>query len=288
MLYIFAAGILWGIIGVFVKELALLGADSSLTVCMRMFFAFVIMLSVSVVRHGRRVLLRDWRVISLCVMLGLVCHGVFNLFYTYSIKANGMGIACVLMYTAPVFTAIASGLIFHERFTFMKVIALLVNMAGCVLTVTGGDFSGGNISWPGVMAGIGSGFCYGMAAVIGRLAGERTDALIMSAYSYLSALIFLSIFTLPDVKTALNNPVMLWVGFLYGLIPTSLAYLVYYIGLGKIHDTGIVPVIASVEPVTAVLIGMVLYHEQIGAVNFAGVAVVFVSIIIIMKANKNL
>ena len=193
-----------------------------------------------------------------------------------------MGIASVLLYTAPVFTAVASGLIFREKFSSLKVFALAVNIIGCVLTVTGGDISGGSFTLGGILCGIGSGFCYGMAAVIGRQAGEHTDAIIMSAYSYMFAVIFLLIFNTPEMNAGYD---VLTAGFLYGLIPTALAYLVYYTGLKRIDDTSRVPVIASIEPVTAVAIGMLLYNEQLGTVNFIGVAVVLFSIIIMIKAE---
>ena len=285
MTLVFLAGILWGTIGVFVKGLSSLGAGGELIAFLRMFFAFVIILAVSLAKHGRNVILRDKTALAWCILLGLVSNGLFNILYTSSISINGMGVASVLLYTAPVFTAIASGIIFREKFSALKIFALAVNIAGCVLTVTGGNLSAENVRMSGILAGIGSGFCYGMAAVIGRLAGERTDALTVSVYSYFSALIFLVIFTRPDISPALNDVKISGLGFLYGLVPTALAYLVYYNALKVIHDTSKVPVIASVEPVTAVLIGTIIYNEEIGAANLAGVAVVMISIIIMSKAK---
>ncbi len=47
MIEIFIAGFLWGIIGIFVKKLNALGAEGSLIGFMRMFFAFVIMLIIT-------------------------------------------------------------------------------------------------------------------------------------------------------------------------------------------------------------------------------------------------
>ena len=284
MIQLLLAGILWGTIGVFVKGLSSLGADGTLTAFLRMFFAFVIILSVSIVKHGRKIFLRDKTALFYCVLLGLLCNGLFNVFYTSSIRINGMGIASVLLYTAPVFTAIASGIIFREKFSALKISALAVNIIGCILTVTGGNLSLNSINMAGVLAGLGSGFCYGMAAVIGRLAGERTDSLTVSMYSYLSAWIFLAIFMRPDISAAFDDVKILGLGFLYGLIPTALAYVVYYNALKVIHDTSKVPVIASVEPVTAVLIGTIIYSERIGTANFIGVAVVMISIIIMSKA----
>ncbi|MBQ7593873.1 MAG: EamA family transporter [Synergistaceae bacterium] len=288
MLYIFTAGVLWGTIGIFVKLLASLGADGNLTSFLRMLSAFVIMSTLALIKHGRNFFIHvhDKEIIIPCALLGLVSHGLFNIFYTASIKINGMAIACVLMYTAPVFTALASKLLFHEKFTGLKISALIINILGCVLTVTGGNiFNNDNLSLIGILAGIGSGFGYGMAAIFGKSAGEKTDALIISAYSYFFAMIFLLIFRTPDINFALANPKILLMGILYGLIPTSLAYLVYYNGLQKIHDTSRVPVIASIEPVAAVLIGMLIYNEEIGFANFIGVAVVLVSIIIMVRAK---
>lgn len=285
MFQLLAAGVLWGTVGVFVKGLASLGADGALTPFLRMFWAFVIMLAISAVKHGRNVIIRDKRTLFFCALLGIVSNGIFNALYTASIRINGMGIACVLMYTAPVFTAIASAIIFREKFTPLKIFALVMNILGCVLTVTGGDFSGGNVNMAGILAGLGTGFCYGMAAVFGRLAGEKTDAITVSVYSFFFALMTVVVMMRPDVSPMIHDWRIAGLGMLYGLIPTSLAYVVYYNSLKVIHDTGKVPVIASIEPVAAVIIGMAMYGEEMGAANFVGVAVVLISIIIMAKAE---
>ena len=282
MLLIFGAGILWGTIGLFVNELNALGASGSLISFMRMFFALVVMTAAALAKHGRGIILRDKKALLFCALIGIISNGLFNIFYTTSIRLNGMGTASVLLYTAPVFTAIASRLLFHEKFTPLKVFALGLNIAGCILTVTGGDFSGSSVNILGVLAGLGSGFGYGMAAVFAKMAGKRTDALLVSVYGYLFAAVFLFMFARPEFA---GGAKVAGLGFLYGLIPTAFAYLVYYIGLNKIRDTSRVPVIASIEPVTAIIIGAVVYGERIGTVNFIGVAVVLISIIIMIKSE---
>ena len=97
--------------------------------------------------------------------------------------------------------------------------------------------------------------------------------------------IFLCIFLRPDFVPVIGNAKIFGWGFLYGLIPTALAYLVYYDAVSKIHDTSRVPVIASIEPVTAVLLGVVLYGEKLSAGNYAGIIVVLVSIALTVKAE---
>lgn len=287
MLYIFTSGILWGTVGIFVKILSSLGADVSQTSFLRMLFAFLIMFSFAVSKHGKKFFAQDKKTVFFCALLGIISNGLFNIFYSTSIKLNGMGIACVLMYTAPVFTAIASFLIFHEKFSKLKIFALILNISGCILTVTGGNiFNNANISIMGILAGLGSGFGYGMAAVFGKAAGEKTDALIVSTYSYFFAVIFLIIFSTPHDLNFAGNLKILSAGFFYGFIPTALAYMFYYTGLKKIRDISKVPVIASIEPVTAVLIGIFVFNESINAANFLGFAVVFLSIALMVKFQK--
>ena len=283
MFLIFIAGVLWGTIGIFVKELNALGADSASTCFLRMFFAFMIMSFAAAVKNGKNFFAVDKKTLLICAGLGLISHGFFNICYTASIKLNGMGIACVLMYSAPVFTAAASAIFFHEKISRLKIFALALNILGCILTVTGINiFHNAEISLTGISVGLGTGFCYGMAAVFGK-AGEKTDASIISAYSYFFAAVFLFIFNTPGFENIDSK--ILFTGFLYGLIPTSFAYMVYYNGLKKIRDTSKVPVIASIEPIAAVFIGMLIYNEHVGIANFAGIAVVFLSIAIMMKAK---
>ena len=280
MLAIFISGVLWGSIGFFVKTLNILGADTSYTGFLRMTFAFLIMLVICIFKFGKNILIRDKKTLLTCLLLGLLCHGLFNIFYINSIKLNGMAIAAVLMYSAPVFTALGAKIFFHEKFTGFKILALIINILGCILTATGGNIFNASIKISGVLFGIGSGFCYGMVAVIGRMAGEKTNSLLISLYSCFAAMIFLFVFTQPEIFFESR---VLGIGFLYGLIPTCLAYLFYYAGIKKVSDTSKVPVIASIEPVTAVILGYILYHESVSAGNLAGMILVLISVFMAMK-----
>ena len=280
MFEIFTAGLLWGGVGIFVNKLLSLGADENLISILRMSSAFLIMFMAGSFKFGRNILIRDKKILFTCMLFGIICHGLFNICYSSSIKLNGMGTACVLMYSAPVFTALGSLIIFHEKFSGLKILSLIINISGCILTAVGGNILNFSMNITGLLYGLGSGFCYGMAAVIGRIAGEKTNILLVSLYSYLAGMIFLLIFTRPEFK--INSEILL-TGFLYGLIPTCLAYLFYYRGLKKIKNTSQVPVIASIEPVTALILGYALYYENIGAVNIFGVILVFISILLAIK-----
>lgn len=230
-LLIFSAGLLWGVIGFFVKQLEHSGATPVMTSFLRVFFSCVLMLPLCVLRGGWRSLSIDRRSLLFCVLLGVVCHGIYNIFYSLSVTLAGISISAVLLNIAPVFTLLSSSLFFGERITQRKLIAIAVNVAGCFLTVTNGRLDAAAFSLIGILFGVGAGLCYAMTSIFGRFASERTDPFVMSFYSYLVASALLFLWANPwSSGIVLHGSTLLW-GALYALIPTSLAYILYYVGL---------------------------------------------------------
>ena len=279
---VLTAGALWGTIGMFIAEMAACGSSAALTSFLRLGLAFLMIGGLTVLKYGARALLIDGRALLPCALLGIVCHGVYNFLYSLSIAANGVALSAVLLYSAPVFTALAARLLFGERLSRRRVLALALDILGCVLAVTGGRLSLAGISAFGVLVGVGAGFCYGMIAVIGKVAGQRADAFVLSAWSYFFAALFLLLFMRPSFAP-LNSKLAL-LGLLYALIPTSLAYVIYYTGLRKVRETSKVPILTSVEPVVAAVIGMAVYHEDIGGTTLLGIGLVLCAIAMMREA----
>lgn len=277
-LAVFVTGILFGTIGIFVAEMARAGSSAELTSFLRMSLGTFIMIALTIFKYGVKSLFIDLKTLFVCALIGVICDGIYNIFNSLSVVANGVAVASVLMYTAPVFTSLGARILFKEKFTSRKIFALILNIIGCILVVTGGKFSLENISLYGLLCGIGAGFCYGMSAIIGKIASSRANAFVINTWAYFFAAIFILIFTRPDFE--ILNLKILEIGFLFALIPTAIAYILYYYGLANIKETSKIPIITSLEPVTAVLIGVMLYHENLGFINLAGIAAVIISIII--------
>ena len=276
-LYVLAGGALWGTIGVFVMIMARMGSSAELTGFLRMLFAFAILFVGTVWQFGWDSFRVDKRTLFACALLGLICQGIYNIFYNKAIVEIGITLSAVLLNLAPLCTMISSRILFGEVIQMRKVMAMALCMAGCALTVTGGELSMEGISLFGLLMAVGSGVTYGMTSVFGGMAGGRANAWVISTYSYLFAAVFLGIFTSPfaDGLPSLEISV---VGFLYALIPTAWAYLLYYQGVQKITENSRVPVIASVETVVAALLGVLLFGETLGPIHVLGIGMVMGSI----------
>lgn len=277
-LMVFIAGALWGVIGPLMTVMSDAGASADTISLVRVAFAFAIMLPLTLAKSGARALRIDARALIACALLGIVCHGIYNMFYAYAVTLTGVATAAVLLNVAPIFGLVFSVLLFRETPTGLKVCALAVDVAGCILVVTGGDLTGLGFSAIGVLCGIGAGLTYALTAVFGRIAGNRTDPFVMSTYSYLFAALFMVLWEQPWAAPPVLNGTVLGAGFLLALVPTALAYVLYYYGVQRIRENSKVPVVASVETVVATAFGVLLYHEALPPAALAGIVLVLTSI----------
>ena len=174
-----------------------------------------------------------------------------------------------------------AAIVFSEKITGRKAIALLINILGCVLTVTGGSLNAGNLVLSGVLFGIGAGVCYGMVAILGRVTTAKVNPFVAITWTFFFGSIFILLFVRPWNEAVIPTSAgFIIVGLLFALIPTTFAYLFYFSGVSVIKETSKVPVIASIEPVVATLIGVLIYHEPIGVVNVLGILLVIGSIVL--------
>lgn len=280
--FIFVSGSLWGTIGLFVKLMDGFGSTSSYTSFLRLFIVFFLLVIITLVKDGAAGFRVSRRTLISCLLLGVVCQGIYNIFYSMSVSQNGMAMASVLLYTSPVFTSITAMLAFRERLTKRKWLALFINIIGCILTATGGNLSGSTIALGGFIIGLGAGFTYAMSAIFGRLAtDDQASPFAIATYNFLFGSAFVALTTHP--WTTVSSPLdcrLLIVGTLFALIPTALGYIFYFKGLSRITQSSKVPVVASVELVVATILGVLLFSEQIGAFNIVGIVCVLCSILL--------
>lgn len=287
-LFIFLSGILWGLSGIFVKYLTGAGASALLISCWRIVPAFFFLAGITVARYGMRVLIIDGKTLFFCALTGLVSQALFNICYNTAISSIGMSVSAVLLYIAPVVTAVTAAVVFSEKITKRKAVALLINITGCVLTVTGGGLGDGDFLLLGILFGLGAGFCYGMVAILGRVTTSKVNPFAAITWTFFFGAVFILLFVRPW-----NEPVFptsgsfITVALLFALIPTTFAYIFYFSGISVISESSKVPVIASVEPVVAALIGVMIYQEPIGIINIFGMILVLSSIFLMNVKKKN-
>ena len=281
---IMLSGILWGTIGLFVKVLDAKGSTSEYTTFMRMFFAFLLLFAITLAKEGTASFRIGRNTLISCALLGFVSMSLNNLCYTNAVNRLGMSLAAAILYMAPIFTSIQSKLFFHEKVGRNKLIALAFNVIGCVLAATGGRLSLEGVSVIGLLFGIGAAFAYSTQNIFGRLATDEASPFVVATYNFFFAAAFTLVVARPfsTIDDPFEPQLLIW-GLLFGLIPTTIAYLLYFAGIQGLTETSKVPVFCSLELVVATALGAVLFSENLPPASLAGTALILVSIMLMNR-----
>lgn len=280
IIMILAAGILWGILGTFVRALNAGGLASMDVVFIRAACTVLILLPILILRRRR-----EWRVRikDLWIFLGTGIGSIvfFNYCYFRAVTMTSLSVAAVLLYTAPAFVIVLSAMLFKEQITMYKVAALVLTLVGLVF-VTGLIGSESALSAAGILYGLGSGLGYALYSIFGRFAVRRgCQPLTITFYTFLVAAISSAALTEP-VRVAsvfADGPVLLVPAVLLGGLCTVCPFLLYTMGLRHVEN-GAASIMASIEPVTSTVMGVILYHEILAPGNALGVALVLAGVVI--------
>ena len=282
-LWVLIAGILWGSMGLFVKSLAALGLSSlSITAFRLTSGSFVMILSFLIFDRSKlKIRLRDlgWFVAS--AVFSVVAMSVL---YFTSINATSMGVAAILLYTAPIFVMLMSCLLFKEKLTSKKLIALVLAFAGCVL-VAG---MAGSATTFGILTGLGSGFAYALYSIFGVVLLKRYHPFTVTVYTFTIAGIVSLLISNPTEQI----PVLISGGssamvtaVAMGIVTAAIPYLLYTLGLRDMEASR-ASVLATAEPMVAAILGILVYHEDVTPTKLLGIALILGAILLLNARKK--
>ncbi|MBE7065859.1 MAG: hypothetical protein E7384_08635 [Ruminococcaceae bacterium] len=282
--YVLLAGILWGAMGVFSSKLNLLGMGSFDIAQVRVTLGLVLVgLYLAIFdRKMFKIKLKDvWCFIG----TGIVSLLLFSCCYFSAIELTGLSVAAVLLYTAPTFVMIMSLILFKEKMTANKLIALVMSLLGCILV--SGVLSGGSVSFAGVLFGIGSGFFYALYSIFGRFAINRGyGSWTMVFYTFLFCSIGCAFFTdwkvVYEVATLSPSSWLIFGGT--ALITAFLPYVFYSKGLEGLESSK-ASIVASVEPVVGTIMGMIFFGQFPSAMGYVGIVLVLGAIVILNRKS---
>ena len=284
VLAVIAAGVLWGIISIFVKRLSSSAIDPLQISLIRMLIAAVCF-SLFVLIKDRSKFKINWKDLWMFACTGIVSIVLFNTCYFYTTIHSQASIAVVLLYTSPVFVMIFSAIFFKEKITLKKIIALILTICGCVLVA---GLVGGNVTIAPLvfLTGIASGLFYALYSIFGEIALRKYDTMTVTVWTFIFGLIG----SLPLGKPAatisalISEPVLILYAFGIGILSTVLPYFLYTWGLGRM-ETSKAAILVAVEPLVGCVIGMTLFHEPHNIQKILGIILILASIILL---NLNL
>ena len=284
LLFVITAGILWGTSGLFVSVIAPYGISSIQMSFIRGSVSFLIISAFTFI-FRRRAFRTSLRLIPLFALVGLSLFGTAGCYYS-SMQMTSVSTAVILMYTAPIYVSVFSLLVWKEKFTKSKVIALITIFVGCCLV--SGIVGGISFNAMGILLGFLSGISYAVYNILTKLLMKlECDPLSVTVYGFFFMSLFSGIVSKPHlaIKAAVLNPhplILLFIGL--GVITFVLPYFLYTLSMRSL-PCGTVSALGIIEPLSATVFGVMLLNESLSVFSVIGIIMILISTVILGRSD---
>ena len=280
------AGVSWGLIGVFTKANDALGFTEMQMLFVKGVLATAVLFLITFFKDKSQLKLKNWKDIRYFIGTGVVSFAFFSWAYMKAVNLTSLGVAAVLLYTAPTFVMLFSILLFGEQMTKTKGIVLLMTFTGCIL-VTGILEGGAAFTWQGIVIGLAAGVGYALYSIFGTYAIRGGyGSLTISFYTFLLATIVISFLVEPAAVVSQITEMGQWpLAISFALLTTVVPYLAYTKGLSGLPASK-ASVTATIEPVVAAVLGIVVFHESVSMLKITGIVLVLSSVVVMSRAEQ--
>lgn len=279
------AAMLWGTVGIASKALYGLNDVSPLTVG---FFRLAIAVPILMAWRWRSLtggsLGFRGRDRAIVASIG-TAMAIYQICYFHAVAELGVALTTLAtICSAPVLITLLSVAVLREKVTALTLIALIVGLAGTALLLdaptdrpTASQISG--IGWAA-----GSALAYSVFVLCSRVLARHDPSQIIVVGFGVGALILLPFALVAGIPPASASSV--WALLFYvGLVPTAIAYMLYFRGM---RETSAIPagVIGLLEPLTATLLALVLFGEQLRPIGILGVGLLGFSMLVLLMPRR--
>lgn len=283
---ILGAASLWATFGIFAKHLYAAGFAPLELASVRAvvgFGGFALVLAPRLLRQRRRIsfVAADVRFFA---AYGVVGYALFTYVFFAALERTSVSIAVALLYTAPAFVMLMSAVLWKERIGPRRILALGLVLTG-VLFVTGaaGDLLRGTTTLPpaALALGLGAGATYALYTMFSKVATRRygPSTVLFGSFAFASLALGLAAPPhLPFVRAPEHTLALLALG----VVPTMIPYALYVRGLRELRAST-AAMLASVEPVVAVLLAAGLLHERLDLFQVVGMALVVIAAMLLAR-----
>lgn len=282
-IYVIAAGILWGCIGLFTRPMYAAGVSVFGAIALRNGGAMLGLVLIFAVLDRSAFKIRA-KHLPIFFCTGIISILLFTLCYFACQQICSLAVSGILLYTAPAFVMIMSALLWREKINGRKLAAMALAIIGCALVANPG--SGEKITAAGMLLGLGAGFFYATYSIFGRYALKHYGSNTVTLWTFIFAGLGSLCLAGRSAAAALGEKGVTAEAAGLVLLSTIAPYLLYTRGL-KGTESSKASIMASVEPVTAALAGVIVFSEKMTVLTAAGMVCVLLGIVLLAAKNKS-
>ncbi|MDE6265826.1 MAG: DMT family transporter [Muribaculaceae bacterium] len=218
------------------------------------------------------------------IILGLLMgFSSFSLFESYNYMAAG--IASTLLFVYPLLVAIIGTVVFRERLGLSTGLALCLAMCGIFLLYCGNPE--GNLSLYGTILVMLSSLSYAIYIVwVNKGRVKKVPTLKVTFYVLLFGSSIFMAETIGKGTVEFPTTPLTWCSLAgLALLPTAASLIFTTLAIQEIGSTP-AAILGVFEPLTALVIGIVVFHESVTLSDYSGMVLILTSVILVIGGNS--
>ncbi|WP_448389774.1 DMT family transporter [Microbacterium aurum] len=209
-------------------------------------------------------------------VLGVLTVGGLNVLVYVAAQRLATSLAATIMSTSAAALLVLSWMMLRQRPTLRAAGGAVLGIVGVIVMLQPG---GGDADGWGIAASVVAMLSSSLGFVLTKRWGADVPPLTMTAWQLIAgSLVVMPVAIIVEgAPPALDAPALL--GFAYIiLVATAVAYAAWFTGLARLPGA-VVGVIGLLNPVTGVLLGVVVAHEPFGPAQLVGLLLVVVGVL---------
>ncbi|WP_239640098.1 DMT family transporter [Microbacterium sp. B24] len=210
------------------------------------------------------------------IVLGTLTVGGLNVLVYVAAQRLATSLAATIMSTSAAALLLLSWMMLRQRPTLRAAGGAVLGIVGVIVMLQPG---GGDADGWGIAASVVAMLSSSLGFVLTRRWGADVPPLTMTAWQLIAGSLVVApvAIVVEGAPPALDGPALL--GFAYIiLVATAVAYAAWFTGLARLPGA-VVGVIGLLNPVTGVLLGVVVAHEPFGPAQLLGLVLVVVGVL---------
>ncbi len=224
------------------------------------------------------------RLLIKALIAGVLGNGATTVLLYLSYRYISVGTTTTIHFIYPALTAVFSAVLFKNKLPAKAIISLIISLLGVVL-LTKGDHSY-NVN--GIVLALLSGFTYSFYIIyISKSELRKMPELTLALYINLSLTAEALLFGLATKQLSLHLTINAWLISAVVAVLASVVEQVLFQSGNKIIGAPYASIISVLEPVTSVVMSVMLLHESISFAAVLGCVFVVFGVVLISMSGKD-
>ena len=217
-------------------------------------------------------------------IIAALCMALFQPLFFTSVRVTGIAIGTVVAIgSAPIFSGLIEWLFLKMKPSRAWAFATALSVIGCSLLFLNKDAL--TVHPLGVTLSLIAGFVFAIYTIVSKKLLEKVEAIPAVAMTFSISACMLMPFLFIFNSSWVVEPSNIWTILYLGFMTTSVAYILYLLGLKKVPSSSAVTLSLG-EPLTAAVLSVFIVGEILSPVSWVGVLLLLGGIIVLTFSGR--